>query len=137
MAFAADFICGKILVPGKIQVEAFACFLMVNHFTRVFAVSELHAGDVLLLHTVVVYAKGKQVIVGRVKTQIAADQLVFCIIAMPVSPFEINGLTNGVEPIVVIFFVGDFEGVQCDEFLLTRISTRVFFRIWKFCFQLC
>lgn len=114
MLFAADFVRCKILVFGKLQVIAFSCFLVVNNLRVIQACSELHADNVLLLHPVVVNAKRKQTIVGCIKAQIAANQFVFRVIGMAVSPFEINGFTNWIEPIVVVFFVKDFEGVQCS-----------------------
>ena len=115
MPFAADLIGQKILVFGKRQVVAFACFFVVNHFIPVQGGSELHTGNILLLQAVRVDAKREQLIVGGIKAQAAADQFIFRLIAVPVGPFETGGFTDRVEPIVGVGFIRDFEGVQGDD----------------------
>lgn len=118
MPFAADFVRRKILVFGKSQVIALACFLMVNNFAPVQGSSELYAGDVLFLHAVVVNAKRKQAVVGGIKMRVAAYQLIFRVIAMAVCPFEISSFTDRIDPIVVVFFIEDFQGVQGNNCLM-------------------
>lgn len=109
MALAADLVRRIILVFGELQVVALSCLLMVNGLVRIQRRSELQAGNVLLLHAVVVDTKRKQAIIGGVKTLVAAYQLIFRVIRMAVGPFEVHGFTNWIEPIIVIFFIKDVE----------------------------